>query len=88
MKPHQITAFLIEIPSTNEVLSVSPGKKDVVQEPFDKVEKRQLWVKGKEDRRGYFTLKHLVSGNKFLTATTKGLQIRGSDFLPCEILAK
>ena len=83
MKPHQITAFLIEIPSTNEVLSVSPGKKDVVQEPFDKVEERHLWVKGKEDRKGYFTLTHKKSGNKLLTAphhptSTKGLQIRGT----------
>ena len=81
MKPHSITTFIIEIPSTNEVLSVSPGKKDVIQEPFDKVEKRQLWVKGKKDRKGYFTLTHLESGNKLLTAphptSTKGLQIRG-----------
>ena len=88
MKPHRITTLIIEIPSTNEVLSVSPGKKDVIKEPSDKFEERHLWIKGKEDRRGYFTLKHKVSGNKFLTATTKGLEIRGSDFLPREILAK
>ena len=84
-KPHRITTFIIEIPSTNEVLSVSPGKKDVIKEPSDKFEERHLWIKGKEDRRGYFTLKHLVSGNKFLTATTKGLQIRGSDFFLAKV---
>ena len=83
MRLHLKTTFIIEIPSTNEVLSVSPDKKDVIKEPFDKDERRQLWVKGKEDRKGYFTLTHLESGNKFLTAphptSTKGLQIRGSD---------
>ena len=83
IKSYLKTDFIIEVPSTNEVLSVSPDKKDVSQEPFDKDGKRQLWIKGKEDRRGYFTLTHLESGEKkLLTATyTKGLQIRGSDYL-------
>ena len=70
----------MEVPSTNEVLSVSPGKKDVIQEPFNKDEKRQVWIKGNKDRKGYFTLTNLESGKKkLLTATsTKGLQIRGT----------
>jgi len=77
IKSHPTTDFIIEIPSTNEVLSVSPDKKDVIKEPFDKDEKRQVWIKGKEDRKGYFTLTHLKSGNKkLLTATSTGLQIR------------
>ena len=72
-----MTAFIIEIPSTNEVLSVTPDNKEVIQEPFDKDERRQVWIKGKEDRKGYFTLTNLKSGNKFLTAphhptSTKG----------------
>ena len=42
-----------------------------------------MWIKGKEDRKGYFNLTHLESGvRKLLTATsTKDLQIRGSDYL-------
>ena len=96
LKPYDKEYVIIEIPSTNEVLSVKPieqsvrfnlgGRpessltKIVIKESISENSsgERQLWIKGKEDTKGYFSLKHVQSG-KLLTATASNdLQIRGN----------
>ena len=66
---------LLKNVSKDEVLGIQEEDKTVVFQKFAQNDNKQIWIKRKENSKGYFTLKN-VSADMILTATSGyGLKI-------------
>ena len=66
---------LLKNVSTDKVLGIQEEDKTAIFQDLVQNNKKQIWIKGKKDNKGYFTLTSL-SSNMILTATSGyGLKI-------------
>ena len=66
---------LLKNVSTDKVLGIQEKDKTIIFQDLVGNNKKQIWIKGKKDNKGYFTLRSL-SSNMILTATSGyGLKI-------------
>ena len=70
---------LIENKSTNMVLTVQESRK-VIEEQYEDVNEctRQIWYKGKPNRKGYFTLTNNDTAMLLTATSSNDIMVRGN----------